>query len=425
MKAIFFKFYVFVFSILVSSFVFSQEYPGGVSSGKLNINGKTKEVKIFSSTDPTEFSIFPMNDYPNALVIINATNTEVKNNRDANYIKSIISQYETGGFTFLNKKFQPAAETVNASNIGNYKYLLKTDEKLANNDQISLDTSFKIWDPSSGFKIGKFTLHFYSLMFVFAFGFGYLLMTKIFKIDNVNQKYLEPLFTWTLIGTIFGARIGHVIFYEPELIKKDFWAVFLPIRTVPEFEFTGFSGLASHGATIALILTTLYYSYKIIKKNPFWVYDRLGIVVALGGAFVRIGNFFNSEIIGKPINPDSPLAILFPQQSKEYGLTVPRYPTQLLEAGGYFLLFILLWILYRKTNKKYQLGWLFGLFFIILWAIRFFVEYLKEPQGDEFIQFAGLNTGQVLSIPFIIAGIVIMWYSKRNTITEEQNEKPD
>ena len=284
---------------------------------------------------------------------------------------------------------------------------------------------YSTWDPSTGIHLGPITLHYYSLMFILAFGLGYVIMSKIFKIDNVNQKYLEPLFTWTLVGTILGARLGHVIFYQRELFKQDFWSVFLPIRTNPEFEFTGFSGLASHGAAIALIFTTLYYSYKIIKKNPFWVYDRIGIVVALAGVFIRIGNFFNSEIIGKPAPENSPFAVLFPQQSTEYGEIVPRYPTQLFEAGGYLLLFILLWILYRYTNKKYQQGWLFGLFFMILWAIRFFVEFLKEPQGDEYIQFAGLNTGQILSIPFIIAGFVIMLYSKNNKITEAENGQPE
>ncbi len=284
---------------------------------------------------------------------------------------------------------------------------------------------YTTWDPSTGIPLGPITLHYYSLMFILAFGLGYMLMTKIYKIDNVNEKYVEPLFTWTLIGTILGARLGHVIFYQPELFKEDFWSVFLPIRTKPTLEFTGFMGLASHGATIALIFTTLYYAYKIIRKNPFWVYDRIGIPVALGGAFVRMGNFFNSEIIGKPAPAESPFAILFPQQSSEYGAIVPRYPTQLFEATGYFLLFILLWILYRYTRKKYQQGWLFGLFFIILWAVRFFVEFLKEPQGDEFIQLGGLNTGQVLSIPFMLAGFVIMYTSKNRRITEAENEKPE
>ncbi|KQK26232.1 prolipoprotein diacylglyceryl transferase [Chryseobacterium aquaticum] len=279
-----------------------------------------------------------------------------------------------------------------------------------------------MWDPSTGIHLGPITLHFYSLMFIFAFGIGYFLMTKMYTIDGVDTKFVEPFFTWTLIGTILGARLGHVIFYQPELFKEDFWSVFLPISTKNGLKFTGFAGLASHGATLAVIVTTLYYSYKIIKKNPLWVFDRLGIVVAIGGAFVRMGNFFNSEIIGKPIDPTSPFALLFPQQSSEYGVTVPRYPTQLFEAAGYVTLFIILWVLYRKTDKKYQQGWLFGLFFFLLWAIRFSVEFLKEPQGDEFISFAGLNTGQVLSIPFMLAGLIIMVYSKNNKITPEADK---
>lgn len=275
------------------------------------------------------------------------------------------------------------------------------------------------WNPNTGLDLGFITLHYYSLMFVLAFGLGYYLMNKMFRIDHVDHKYLEPLFTWTLVGTILGARLGHVIFYQPELFKEDFWSVFLPIQTKPELKFTGFSGLASHGATIAIILTTLWYSYKIIRKNPFWVYDRLGIVVALGGTFVRIGNFFNSEIIGRPAPAGSPFAVLFPQQSSTYGPTVPRYPTQLFEATGYFLLFWLLWFLYRRTDKKYQQGWLFGLFFLILWAIRFMVEFLKEPQEDEFITFGGLNTGQVLSLPFMLAGLVIMLTSHRRKLQRD------
>lgn len=272
---------------------------------------------------------------------------------------------------------------------------------------------FFTWNPSIGIPIGPFTLHYYSLMFVLAFGLGYLLMSKIYKIDHTDAKYLDPFFTWTLLGTILGARLGHVIFYQPELFHEDFWSVFLPIRTQPEFQFTGFSGLASHGATIALIATTLYYATQIVKKNPFWVYDRLGIVVALGGGFVRIGNFFNSEIIGKPAPPDSSFAVLFPQQSPEYGAIIARYPTQLFEAFGYFSLFVLLWLLYRYTQKKYQQGWLFGLFFILLWTIRFIVEFWKEPQGDEIITLGTLNTGQVLSIPFIVLGIACMVYSRK------------
>lgn len=422
MSNLFFRIYLVLFAF-ITQFALAQEYPGGLSDGTLKVNGADIPVKIYSTTEVINLNTFPeKNTDKNVLVIFNESNFEPA------YFDSGVStlaKYKSLQYQFFDKNFKLIDGPATQDNITDFKYAIKSAKPITGSETVALETPFKIWDPSKGIQLGPVTLHFYSLMFVFAFGFGYILMLRIFKIDNVNQKYLEPLFTWTLIGTILGARLGHVIFYQPELFKEDFWSVFLPISTKNGFKFTGFSGLASHGATIALIFTTLYYSFKIIKKNPFWVYDRIGIVVALGGAFVRIGNFFNSEIVGKAVDPNSPLAILFPQQSSEYGPTVPRYPGQLLEAAGYFLLFILLWVLYRKTNKKYQQGWLFGLFFIILWAVRFFVEFLKEPQGDEFIQIGGLNTGQVLSIPFMIAGVVIMIVSKKFKITQAENEKPE
>lgn len=419
MNHIFFRIFILIFAFFAQAFS-SQEYAQNLSDGQLDIDGKTLPVKIFATTQPQEFSDFSTKNLnANVLVILNDYTKEF-------YQSNIFESYKQNGYQLLDENFHLAtAQTP----VEDFKYFYKaTSEQHQINpsdSNIDLKTEFKIWNPSKGINLGPITLHYYSLMFILVFGLGYLIMSYIFKIDNVNAKYLEPLFTWTLVGTIFGARLGHVIFYQPELFKQDFWSVFLPIQTKPEFKFTGFSGLASHGATIALIFTTLYYSFKIIKKNPFWVYDRICIVIALGGTFVRLGNFFNSEIIGKPVSPSSPFAILFPQMSSEYGATVPRYPTQLFEAFGYVLLFVLLWFLYRYTKKKYQQGWLFGLFFVILWSIRLFVEFFKEPQGDEFISFAGLNTGQVLSIPFIIAGFVIMIYSSKFRITEMENQKPE
>jgi prolipoprotein diacylglyceryl transferase len=421
MSNIFFRIYLVVFAFITQCF-FAQNYPDGMSDGTLKVNTTDVPVKIYATTELGDLNVFPDRKVDgNVLIILNESNFEPAY---FNFGTLTLTKLKDAKYQLLDKNFKPITTPATQENIDNFKYAVKSDKPITTTDKVSLETPFKIWDPSKGIQLGPITLHFYSLMFIFAFGFGYILMNRIFKIDNINQKYLEPLFTWTLIGTILGARMGHVIFYQPELFKEDFWSVFLPISTKNGLKFTGFSGLASHGATIALIFTTLYYSFKIIKKNPFWVYDRLGIVVSLGGAFVRLGNFFNSEIIGKPVDPNSPFALLFPQQSSEYGVTVPRYPSQLFEAFGYVCLFILLWILYRKTNKKYQQGWLFGLFFIILWAIRFFVEFLKEPQGDEFIQLGGLNTGQVLSIPFMIAGVVIMIISKKFKITQAENEQP-
>lgn len=415
MNKLFLKLYLVLFIGLFQS-VFAQNNADGLSDGTLNINSQKIPVKIFATQDPNLFLDNSRKPSSNAeLVILTKDNIEPASVDNEAFIITVISNYKNNGFQLLDKTFQPR-ELTDIKALQDVKYLYKSQsptQLIKSGDKTELETSFKIWDPSTGIPLGPFTLHYYSLMFVFAFGLGYILMKKIFTIDNVDEKFLDPFFTWTLVGTILGARLGHVIFYQPELFKQDFLSVFLPISTRGGLHFTGFSGLASHGATIALIFTTLYYSIKIIKKNPLWVYDRIGIVVALGGAFVRMGNFFNSEIIGKPVSENSPFAILFPQQSSEYGLTIPRYPTQLFEAVGYVLLFVLLWFLYRKTDKKYQQGWLFGLFFIILWAIRFFVEFLKEPQGNEFIQIGGLNTGQVLSIPFMLAGLVVMIYSKK------------
>lgn len=422
MSNLFFRIYLVLFALMTQCF-FAQNYPDGLSDGTLKVNSTEIPVKIYSTTELGDLDAFADKKTDNnVLVILNKSNFEPAY---FNFSSLTLSKFKNAKYQFFDKNFKLIDTAVTPENIETFKYAVKSQKPVTASDNVELETPFKIWDPSTGIHLGPITLHYYSLMFIFAFGFGYILMTRIFKIDNVNQKYLEPLFTWTLIGTILGARMGHVIFYQPELFKEDFWSVFLPISTKNGLKFTGFSGLASHGATIALIFTTLYYSFKIIKKNPFWVYDRLGIVVSLGGAFVRMGNFFNSEIIGKPADPNSPFALLFPQQSSEYGVTIPRYPSQLFEAVGYVALFILLWFLYRKTDKKYQQGWLFGLFFIILWAIRFFVEFLKEPQGDEFIEFAGLNTGQVLSIPFMIAGVVIMIMSKKFKITQAENEKPE
>lgn len=407
MKFVFFRI-LFVFLIFFGfSFTYSQENQK-LSNGVLKV-GETKiPIKIFSTSSFEDLGNFSPSPNQNTLVYLPE---DLGNFLQTSEYKNYFLQK---GYFLFDKNFNENPEEIK------FLYYSKNyDKKLFSTYQKKLETDFLIWDPNKGIGIGGFTLHFYSLMFVFAFGFGLFFMKKMFKKDEVSEKFLEPLVVWTIVGTILGARLGHVIFYQPELFKQDFLSVFLPIKTKPTIEFSGFQGLASHGATIGLIFTTLYYSLKIIKKNPFWVYDRLGIVVALGGCFVRIGNFINSEIIGKSAPENHFFAVLFPQMSGEYGATIPRYPTQLFEAFGYLMLFILLWILYHKTNKKYQQGWLFGVFFVLLWSIRFFVEYFKEPQGDEFISFLGLNTGQILSIPFIMAGFFIIYWSKNYKIHKE------
>ena len=237
-----------------------------------------------------------------------------------------------------------------------------------------------VWEPASeGLKLfGDFKIHYYSMMWMAAFILGWYLMKKIYIQEQQSEEKLDSLFIYSVLGILIGARLGHVIFYQPELFKQDFFSVFLPCRFNPEFEFTGFRGLASHGAAIGMIISMYLYNKKVLHKSVLWILDRVVIPVALGAIFVRVGNFFNSEMIGKPADESLPWAIIF----KNYD-NIPRHPGQLYEAFGYIFVFLTLWFLYWKGKKSKQTGFLFGLFLVLLMTVRLFVERLKLSKSLE------------------------------------------
>jgi prolipoprotein diacylglyceryl transferase len=302
------------------------------------------------------------------------------------------------------------------------------------------------WNPITGIDIiGNFKLHFYSLMWLTAFALGWYIMKRIFTREKISVEFLEPLFLYTVLATMIGARLGHVLFYQPELIQEDFFSIFLPFRFKGGFEFTGFQGLASHGAAIGIIIGMYLYRKKYTYKTLMWIFDRIVIPVASGAVFIRIGNFINSEIIGKP-SGDFPLGVRFIQD--QYGKreiiqrtgikdakeayaavtdnpqfqnlleAVPyRHAAQLYEAIGYVILFFILWFVYTKTAKSEKTGFLFGLFLVLMWTIRFFVEFVKEAQNIERAEWT-LNTGQWLSIPFILIGLYLMFVYKPKTVVK-------
>ena len=258
-----------------------------------------------------------------------------------------------------------------------------------------------IWDPSLGIDLGFFTIRWYSLMFVIAFVLGLRLMKKIYIKDGLDPEKLDPLFMYVFVSMLLGMRLGDVFFYSWDYYQNHLLEIFLPFKKVSgSWKFTGFTGFASHGAAIAIPIALYFYAKKHLQKSWLFILDRLGIMVALAGFFIRFGNFFNSEIYGKPTG--STFGVIF----KAAGETVPRHPTQLYEAFSYLVLFFALWYFYWKTDKKKQEGFLFGLFMIVLWGLRLTIEYLKEPQveGREDI-ILGFNTGQLLSIPLILIGI--------------------
>lgn len=261
------------------------------------------------------------------------------------------------------------------------------------------------WNPAPEiFKIGSFAIRYYSLMFVIAFMLGLYLMKKIFIHDNIPIEKLDSLFIYTIIATLVGARIGHFLFYEPEFLFRKPLEVLLPFRFSPKFQFTGYAGLASHGAVIGIITAMYFYSKNVLKKPILFILDRITIPVAAAGVFIRLGNLMNSEIIGKPTNSD--YGFIFRRLGEDF----PRHPTQIYESVGYLCVFLILWFVYWKTDKMKKSGYLFGLFFALLFSVRFFVEFFKEKQveGGENWMF-GLNTGQVLSIPLIIMGLYFMF----------------
>ena len=270
-----------------------------------------------------------------------------------------------------------------------------------------------VWDPSSdGIALfGDFKIHYYSLMWMAAFVTGWYLMKKIYKNEGLSDEKLDGLFMYSVLGIMIGARLGHVVFYQSELFREDFLSVFLPFRFSGGFEFTGFRGLASHGAAIGMIISMYIYNNKILKKSVLWILDRVVIASALGAVFIRVGNFFNSEMIGKPSEEGFPLAVIFRQLD-----SIPRHPGQLYEAFGYVFVFLILFFLYWKTKKSMQTGFLFGLFLVLLMSVRVIVEQFKIAQIDSREDWIlGLNTGQVLSIPFVLCGLYFMFLYKPKT----------
>ena len=260
------------------------------------------------------------------------------------------------------------------------------------------------WAPNETiFKIGSFGLHYYSLMFVIAFAVGFYMMKKFYQHEKVSEEYLEPLFIFTIVGTLLGARLGEVFFYNWDYYQNNLAEILLPIKITPDgVEFTGYRGLASHGAAIGIITSLYLYQRKYSYKPLLWVLDRLCITVAFAGIFIRIGNFFNSEIVGLYSNSDFGVVFL------NRGEVLPRHPVQLYESFGYLVVFLILRNLYWNTNRKDQTGFLFGAFFVLLFGVRFIAEFVKESQGGFETSLGLLSTGQWLSIPLILVGFYLL-----------------
>ena len=247
------------------------------------------------------------------------------------------------------------------------------------------------------FNLGPLHVRWYGLMFALGFWFGTNLVTKMFKHEGAPESWVGILLIYAVVGTIVGARLGHVFFYE-----WDYYSAH-PSELIAFWK----GGLASHGGTIALIIAVFLFSWFTTKKSPLWTFDRFVIPIALVGAMIRIGNLMNSEIFGH--STTLPWGFMFERSAEWHEMYegLACHPTQIYEALAYLALFGLLMWMYWKKNAEERPGLILGVFFTWLFSARFLIEFVKNPQVD-FERDMALNMGQLLSIPFIAAGIILI-----------------
>ncbi len=255
-------------------------------------------------------------------------------------------------------------------------------------------------------------IKYYSLCWLLAFVCGYSITTKTAKKIGWTTEEFDSFFNYMILGTALGARLGHCLFYDFDYYSTHLLEIFLPIRiTSSGIVFQGFSGMASHGGAIGILVSTFLFCKKFTKK---WLesLDLIGVAVCLGGAMIRFGNFFNSEIVGKATT--SSLGVIF---NHRYNDNIPRHPAQLYEACGYLFIGIICYYLItnllRKGIYKQKIGFITGFYVAMIFILRFFVEFVKESQNDfdeQILNSIGINLGQLLSVPFIIVfSILMIW----------------
>ncbi|WP_103865059.1 prolipoprotein diacylglyceryl transferase [Aquimarina sp. I32.4] len=264
-------------------------------------------------------------------------------------------------------------------------------------------------DPEITQLFGVFPIKYYGLFFVTGILLAYQIAKHIFSAEKKSLEQLEKLSSYLIVGILVGMRLGHCLFYDFEYYSEHILEIFVPFQIINgTWHFTGFTGLASHGGSLGAIIAIFLFSRKY-KTSILWVLDHIAIVTPIVGAWIRLGNFMNSEIYGKPTHGN--YGVIFMRDDM-----IPRHPTQLYEAFSYLLIFGLLWYLYKKTQLAKQQGFLFGVLLSVLFLARLIIEFFKENQVS-FEDSMTLNMGQLLSIPFILAGILFIIYSKRKPKT--------
>jgi prolipoprotein diacylglyceryl transferase len=257
------------------------------------------------------------------------------------------------------------------------------------------------------FSLGPISVRYYGLFFAISFLLGYYLVEKMFKRENAPENWMDSLFVYVVVGTVLGARLGHVFFYGWDYYSQH----------PEEILMVWHGGLASHGGAIGIFLAIWLYSKKVTKKPFVWTMDKLVVGVALAAFFIRMGNLMNSEIVGRIT--DVPWAFQFINASGINNPELPRHPTQIYEALCYLSIFGVLMYMYWRTDAREKLGLLFGTFLTLALAGRFLLEFLKENQ-EAFEETMAINMGQILSIPFFLLGVYLVYAAINKPAVQEK-----
>lgn len=275
------------------------------------------------------------------------------------------------------------------------------------------------WNPDPELiNIFGISIRYYGLLFVSGLILSIYFLGRIYKRENLPSQHLEKLSIYSMIGILAGARLGHCLFYEPAYYLSHPLEMILPVTFPPDggIKFTGYQGLASHGGAFGLLIALYFYSRKT-KHAMIDTIDLIAVVAALGSAFIRLANFMNSEIIGIPTI--KPWGVIFERVDN-----VPRHPAQLYEAIAYFIIFAVMMLLYYKMRAKLKNGFFFGLVLVLIFTARFIIEFVKENQVD-FENSMTFNMGQLLSLPYIFAGLGFMifglWKTKKLSSQSRDN----
>jgi len=242
--------------------------------------------------------------------------------------------------------------------------------------------------------LGFLDIRWYSLSYIFTFIFGSILIKKLNKksLNNLSDIQIDKFFVWAVLGVIIGGRVGYVLFYQLQLFFQDPLYIFQIWK----------GGMSFHGGLIGMILA-IYLFAKQNNLSFFYLSDLVSIVAPIGLFLGRISNFINTELYGRIT--DFPFAIIYPLIDNN-----PRHPSQLYEA--FFegvVLFLILYLIFIKNSKKYSAG-IISAYFLILYSIfRFSIEFLREPDLHLGLYLNYFSMGQILCIPILFAGILILF----------------